>query len=271
MTNDFIKLSVSKTKTYIDCKKKFEYAYIMKLPRKEWDFHSFGKFCHKVLEDFHNLYIKGSCEKYPELNSNSPYHVAMTTFFRDAMNDYKEKMTPEAIKDCKEIISQYLQIVSKDKTKKAITNVMACEKGFELLVNGNILLNGSIDRVQIDDDNVLHVCDYKTVKNKKYLKEDWFQLLTYAYILLKEDPSLEKVRASYILLRFNFEYITAEFSREEILAVEDKIVEYGKKMLSETNFTPSPSPLCKFCDYLDSCEAGKMNVNKKLTYGEVSW
>jgi hypothetical protein len=71
-----IRLSVSKTKTFLDCKAKYKYAYIEKLPRKDWDFHIFGKFCHKVLEDFHNLYITG-CQ--------DPYHVSMNTVYKNAM------------------------------------------------------------------------------------------------------------------------------------------------------------------------------------------
>jgi len=259
---NIIKLSVSKTKTYIDCKKKFEFAYNLKLPRKEWDFHTFGKFCHKVLEDFHMVYINGSTK---------PYHEVMTNVYRDALLEYKSKMTKEAREECWTIISQYLKIMSDDKKNNSVSNVIACEKGFELLVNGNILLNGSIDRVQIDADNVLHVCDYKTVKNKKYIKDDWFQLLTYAYVLMKEDPALEKIRASYILLRYNYEYITIEFSKQEILDVEAKYIDYAHKMLTETNFTPTPSPLCRFCDFLDSCQEGKMSTNRNLKYGEVSW
>ncbi len=257
-----IRLSVSKTKTYIDCKKKFEFAYVLKLPRKEWDFHTFGKFCHKVLEDFHLAYLHGS---------DKPYHEVMTSVYREAMVEYKPKMTKEARDECFAIINQYLKMISEDKTKKSVTSVLACEKGFELLVNGNIMLNGSIDRVQMDDDNVLHVCDYKTVKNKKYLKDDFFQLLTYAFILMKEDPSLEKIRASYILLRYNFEYITVEFNKAEILAIESKYIDYANKMLTEKEFTPKPSPLCRFCDYIDSCQEGKMSTNKVLTFGAVNW
>ena len=63
--SDF-KLSVSKTKTFIDCKKKYNFTYILKMPRKEFAFHTLGKFCHKVLEDFHQLYIDGCKDPYNE-------------------------------------------------------------------------------------------------------------------------------------------------------------------------------------------------------------
>jgi putative RecB family exonuclease len=257
-----IRLSVSKTKTFLDCKAKYKYAYIEKLPRKDWDFHIFGKFCHKVLEDFHNLYITG-CQ--------DPYHVSMNTVYKNAMIEYKDKMTPEMKKECWGIINKYLKLISEDKKNNVSANVLACEKNFELLVSDKVILNGQIDRVQLDDDNVIHVCDYKTVKNKKYLKNDFFQLLTYAYVIISEDPSIEKVRTSYILLRHDFEYITTEFSVPEILAIQDQYIKYAEQMLTEKEFPPNPTALCNFCDYLNNCPEGKTKAFNQNVYGEVNW
>src|SRR6185369_16239486 len=149
-------------------------------------------------------------------------------------------------------------------------NVIAVEKRFELAVAENIILNGAIDRIEIDADNVIHVGDYKTVKNKKYLKDDFFQLLTYAFVIMSEDPSITKVRASYILLRHDFEYITTEFTKDEVLQVQDKYVEYVRQMTTEKDFKPNPTVLCNFCDYLDRCPEGKSKAFNQNIYGEVS-
>lgn len=260
--SDELRLSVSKTKTFLDCKAKFKYAYVQKLPRKDWEFHTFGKFCHKVLEDFHNAYLNGSVE---------PFNTVMSKAFKDAMIEYKAAMTPEMKKDCWKIIDQYLKIMSSDKKNNLSANVIACEKNFEFLVGGKVILNGMIDRIQIDDDGVVHVCDYKTVKNKKYLKNDFFQLLTYAFVLISEDPTIEKVRASYILLRHDFEYITTEFLVPEILKIQDKYLEYAEQILSEKEYTPNPTALCNFCDYLNMCPEGKGKSFGQNIYGEVTY
>jgi len=257
-----LRLSVSKTKTFLDCKAKFKFCYVEKLPRKDWEFHTFGKFCHKVLEDFHNLYIAGCL---------LPYNVAMTDCWKAAWLEYKDKMTPEMKKECWSIIDKYLRLVSKDKEKGLPANVISVEKRFEIPIGENIILNGAIDRIQLDADNVIHVCDYKTVKNKKYLKNDFFQLLTYAYVIITEDPSITKVRASYILLRHDFEYITTEFDRDDILKVNDKYIEYAQQMNTEKEFKPNPTVLCNFCDYLDKCPEGKSKAFNQNIYGEVSW
>jgi len=261
MTEDF-RVSVSKTKTFIDCKAKFKYCYVEKLPRKDWDFHIFGKFCHMVLEEFHKIYIEGSLV---------PYNITMGESYKKALVEYKDKMTPEMKKDCWAIIDKYLRRVSIEKNNGHPANVIAVEKRFELPVGSNIILNGAIDRIQLDDDNVIHVGDYKTSKNKKYLKDDFFQLLTYAFVIMSEDPTITKVRASYILLRHDFEYITTEFLKEEVMKVEQKYIDYVNQMVTETEFKPTPTALCNFCDYLNECVEGKAKAFNQKIYGEVSW
>lgn len=261
MADDF-RVSVSKTKTFIDCRAKYKFCYVEKLPRKDWDFHIFGKFCHMVLEEFHLAYLEG-CQ--------DPYNVKMGESYKKALLEYKDKMTPEMKKDCWTIIDNYLRRVSKEKNSGHPANVIAVEKRFELPVGKNIILNGAIDRIQIDDDNVIHVGDYKTVKNKKYLKDDFFQLLTYAFVLMSEDPTITKVRASYILLRYDFEYITTEFTKDEVMKVESKYIDYVNQMVTEKDFPANPTMLCNYCDYLNSCIPGKAKAFNQNVYGEVSW
>lgn len=255
-----LRLSVSKTKTFLDCKAKYRFAYIEKLPRKDWDFHVFGKFVHKVLEDFHRIYIEGS---------NEPFSKIMTTVYKQAMTEYKAKMTPEARKEAYEMVEGYLKLISSE--KESIKNVLSVEKNFDFHITDHVVLNGMIDRIQLDPDGVVHVCDYKTVKNKKYLKNDFLQLLTYAYVLYSEDPTLKKIRGSYILLRHKFEYITKEFTIDEVLKIKDKYEAYANQIEEERLWRPNPTPLCNFCDYLNKCEGGKSFLNKGSHYGETSW
>lgn len=257
-----LRLSVSKTKTFLDCARKFKFAYVEKLPRKDWDFHVFGKFCHKVLEDFHMAYIQGTTE---------PFNKEMSKAFRTAQAEYKEQMTPEMTKDCFAIIQQYLKIITQDKKNNISANVLDVEMKFDFAVGDKVILNGMIDRVQLDDDGIIHVCDYKTVKNKKYLKNDFFQLLTYAYVMLNQNPDLKKIRASYILLRHDFEYITTEFDVPEILTIKDKYTKYALDIMAEQEYKPNPTALCNFCDYQTLCPEGNSKSYGKNTYGEMNW
>ena len=257
-----LRLSVSKTKTFLDCKKKYEFTYIQKLPRKSQDFHVLGKLIHKALEDFHEYYLNGCTD---------PYNVSMTKAFKAGLEEFKSEMTPKIKKDAFDMINQYLKLVSEDQRKGTSANILSVERGFEILVDGKIVLNGAIDRIQLDPDGVVHVVDYKSTKNKKYLMNDFFQLLTYSYFIVTEDPSIEKVRASYMLMRHNFEYVTTEFSLDEILAVKDKFLNYAKEIQSEQEFAPNPTPLCSYCDHLNLCPEGKGKAFNANIFGEVNW
>lgn len=259
-----LSLSVSKVKTFKDCKAKFRFAYVEKLPRKEWDFHIFGKFLHEILENFHKILI---------IDPAKAIHVVMTDCFAASSENWKGKITDEQKKESMGILSTYLKMLNEEVQSGTAPVFMEAEKDFYIDIDGKILLNGYIDRIQIDPDGVLHVADYKTTQNKKYLKKDFFQLLTYAFVMCLKDPNLQKVRTSYILLRHNFEKIIKEFTREEIMAVESEFLAYADSITSEKLYRAKTSPLCNYCDYLESCEAGKSFVNKDdiTKFGETSW
>ena len=158
-------------------------------------------------------------------------------------------------------------IITKEKNK---CNIIACEKNFDFYIDKNIKLNGMIDRIQIDDDGIIHVGDYKTTKNKKFLQDDDFQLLTYAYhIITNEDTSAKKIRGSYILLRHNFENLTFEFTKSKILNIKDQYIKYANQILSEKNYDPNANRLCEYCSFLNVCEEGKKHSN--IFNGETTW
>lgn len=260
-----INLSVSKVKTFLSCKKKYKYQYIDKLPRKDQDFFTFGSFCHNVLELFHNEYIKG-CDL--------PYNITLSKSYKESYIKYKDKMTEDMKKECWELFNNYLKLISNLKKTNSSPNIISCEKKFNLDIkynNKNINLIGAIDRIDIDDDNIINVCDYKIIKNKSFLKNDDFQLLTYAYALLQESPLIEKIRASYILLRHNFEKFSFVFTKDKILKVKDKYIDYATKIESESEYEPTVNKLCAYCDYIDICKDGKNYINPSMNFGKIEW
>ena len=272
-TSDFLKLSVSKVKTFKSCKAKFFFSYIKKLPKKEWEFQVFGSFLHEVLERFEQSILDG-CKDADNL--------ILTKVFKDTLNGepfkdspkedmtvWKDKLKPEQKTECKEILSNFLELRKVQKLNNSLPTVIQTEKPFNINLDGKILLNGYIDLLQRDVDGVLHVADYKTSKDSKYLKKDFMQLKTYAYALCLEDPTLEKVRASYVMLRQNFNLITIEFTREDVMSSEDEFLEFAKEIEDEKLYRPTTSPLCKYCDYLNHCDDGKRKVG--ISFGETDW
>ena len=245
------RLSVSKSKTFDDCKRKFKYNYLDKLPRKEWDHFVFGSFNHKYLEDFHEDLLQ-----HPERESS--WNDRLDVAWSSAVDEFKD-MKPDQIEEARGIFNCYKEILEED----GLPDIVSVEEPFVIELDGQVLLNGFIDRVQMDPDGIIHVGDYKTTKNKKYMT-DFFQLETYAYALMTKDPSIKKVRASYIMLRHEFDYITEEFTREEIMGkIAQKFIQYKKDIEEEKTWRANPQFLCKFCDFTDHCEEGTSFLIKR--------
>lgn len=250
-SNVELTISVSKAKTFDDCKAKYKFCYIEKLPRISRDFHIFGMFLHKILESFHLILLEDDLKK-------DNWKDELNTAWDSSYIEYHNQITEEQCTEAKLIINQYRDIIIKD----GLPNVIGVEKPFYININDKLLLNGFIDRIQLDPDGVIHVADYKTTKDKRYLK-DFFQLITYCYALMLEDTSIKHIRASFILLRHNFKYITKEFSRDEVKIVAEKFLQYQTNIADEKLWRPNPQFLCKYCDYLEFCASGKNYLNKK--------
>lgn len=260
-----LSISVSKAKTYDTCKAKFKYQYIQKLPKKEWEHLTFGTFMHAVLERFHKAVIE---------NSDCNWEDELKNAWAESVKEFKDKLTGEQKLEAGPLVKEYRDLLR----ESGLPKVIKVEDPFNIIIENDevsIYLNGFIDRTQIDEDGVLHVADYKTTKDLKYLKKDFFQLKVYAFVLMLADPSLEKVRCSYIGLRHNFKFITKEYGREIIDEVAEKLIQYAKEISEEKMWRPQPQPLCKYCDFQDVCKAGerylvKIGV-KDRKVGQISW
>jgi putative RecB family exonuclease len=256
-------LSHSKVKVFKECPSKYKFNYMDRFPKKDWEHHVFGKFLHLILENFFKKKIEGSTEQN---------HVLMTECFKIGVDFYKDKLLAPQKEEAKQIISKYLKLLAEKNINPP--NVIGAETHFWIDIDGKVLLNGFIDREQIDSDNVLHVADYKTTKEKKYVKNDFSQLRLYAFVKCIQDPSIERVRTSYIMLRHNFEALVKEFTRDEVLSVEDDLLKCAQEIAEEKLWRPNPNNLCRFCDYLDHCPEGKKSMGIKepnFNVGEVDW
>lgn len=248
-------LSVSKLKTFDEdsggCRKKFKYSYIDKLPRIDRDFHIFGKYLHQVLENFHQELLE-----HPDRSED--WHTVMKQAWDAAYNEYSGQLTGLQVKEAQVIVDEYKEILEEE----GLPEVIGVEKEFYINLNNKVLLNGFIDRIQSDPDGIIHVADYKTTKDPKYLK-DFFQLMTYCYALCMEDESIKRIRASFILLRHKFDYITQEYTRDEVIEVAEKFLKTAYAIEEEKLWRPNPQFLCKYCDYIEHCREGRDYLVKR--------
>lgn len=246
--------SVSKIKTFNTCPSKFKYSYIDRLPKKTWDHTTLGKFAHHVLEYFHQKRIEGDVRPDNELMRES---------FQDGCREYQENLKRDQKQQVHQWMVQYLGILAQGRKNNTLPDVLEVEEEFYIDIAEKVLLMGFIDVIQMDPDGVLHVADYKTSKSSRFLKKDDFQLKTYAYVKCLQDPSLEKIRCSYIMLKLDFEYVTFEFDRAEVMEMEKVFLKEAETIQAEKLFRPEPSPLCPYCDFLEACDEGREFVEQK--------
>jgi putative RecB family exonuclease len=260
---EMLSLSVSRVKCFDTCKKQYYFQYIEKLPSKDWQHLTLGKMVHEALEKFHRVLIA---------DQSLPYNKVMTESFNSALKTFASSLSEESKTESIEILSKYIKVLSEQKKKDSLPKFLSVEKNFYIGVDDTLLINGFIDRVDMCQDGMIKVADYKTTKDKKYL-QDPFQLMTYAYTLFLADPSLKKMRGSYILLRHNFQEITTEFDRDTVIeTVEKKFIDYAAKIRSEKLWRPNPQFLCKFCSFLDHCPEGKQQQGIiDSTHGKIDW
>lgn len=256
-TLNLFSLSVHKLKMFYECAGKYKFCYKDKLPRVEKDFLVFGKFLHLVFETFHRKIMD-------DPNLSNDWENVLQDSWNIAFKEYEKDLIKEQKPDEANLIEEAQKIVNiyKDNLlKEGLPNVIAVEKLFYINIDNKILVQGAIDRIQLDPDGILHVVDYKTTKDVKYLK-DYFQLMTYCYSLIIEDESIQKIRASFLALKNNCALLTKEFSRDDILEIAEKFIKCFYDIEDEKLFRPNPNFLCMFCDYLDHCPQGMKFIKK---------
>jgi RecB family exonuclease len=233
-----IKLSASSTKTFEQCRRKYYYTYIEKLPKKDWGHLRLGTFCHRVLEIFHKQWL---------LDKNLNLAELIGCCFAQARTE-KEGigMSSDQLDAAKDMLQEYLYSVEKN----GMPNTLSVEDNFVLNV-GNYVLRGFIDRLDVDKDGIFHIVDYKTTKNEKYL--DDFQLLVYGMAIKNKYPDMDRFRGSYVLLKKGSKMITTDFNLSDIVKCEKKILEFGKNIEEEKKWEKTPTQLCNWCDFYDTC------------------
>ena len=237
-----INLSPSRVGTYQQCARKYYYNYIQHLPTKDWPHFDLGHLVHGALEFFHEEFRKdGSDVNLRRLMKNS------FKAQRDKME--KEKvLSDETLLEARDLLSDYLNSIE---NKGIGSTIISLEKKFRIPLNDNVYVNGILDRLDVDNDGTYHIKDYKTNKNKKYMKP--FQLCVYGIYMLNKYPDIDHFRASYIMMRFGGKYISYDFNRSDVQKCKIDLIQYADRIAEEKKWTPKQSKLCDWCDFKSTC------------------
>lgn len=261
--------SFTQLKAYETCPLQYKFAHILYIPTKGNAVFSFGRTIHTTMQRFYSLakdrskasqvslFDSGSTGESSYAKKNAKYVKELVSkkelieiYEKNWIEDwYKSKeQLDQYFKKGKKILREYYDLIPDEQIPPKYV-----EKDFHLKI-GEYTLKGRIDRIDEVEDGKIEIIDYKTgtLRDESTLTpEDKEQLLIYQLAVervFKEKPK----RLSY--------YYVEENKKVSFLGDENELNTLEKNIISEidairnSDFSPTPSFKCKFCDFNSICE-----------------
>lgn len=238
-----LRLSFSRVDTYRTCPLKFRFSYVDDLPGQPSPHLSWGSTIHKVLEKWWD-------QKLPTPPPLQTLHQALYDNWDDeGFAGMTREQKLEWYTHARAVLAQHHA-----RFAARYRPAVATEEWFEVDVDDDIVLVGSIDHVERTSSGGLGIVDWKTNRKAKPRGQvaSSLQLAIYALAartLWGQDPE-------WVALDFVVPGVRVTVGRDEIdvdgaLAT---IREVSNKIRAEV-FDPSPTRLCDWCDYRALCPA----------------
>jgi len=138
-------------------------------------------------------------------------------------------------------------------TQRLDIRPLMLEKFHEAPVTKDLILNGRIDRIDRLEDGSLHVIDYKTGSMREPV--DNFQLMLYT-LILSMTVTYPVLTVSYLYLAEG-EWQTFPVLDDDVDDAKGAVINIANQIEQETEYPEVTGPLCKYCDFLEICEAGR--------------
>ncbi len=249
------RFSYSQLNVYESCPRKYEYAYVLRIPTKGNASTAFGTTVHNTLKDFYTL-LQRSKESLGGI-VQPPTKVDLLTFYEKnwVRNGYESKKQEDIRKSGgRKIMEQYFEkVYSPDE------NPLRLEGSFSVHF-GDVVFSGKIDRIDLVNsrEGIQEVCivDYKTgsEKSASEIKKD-LQLALYA-LVAEEKFGLKVVGAKYIFIETGTA-VEVNVSQERREDAKRKLIE-SIESVKKGNFKATPGFICRFCDFNSICEYAEL-------------
>ena len=247
--------SHSRLSTFEQCSLKYKYAYIDKVEteivRTVETF--MGDLVHQTLE---KLYKDLKFQKLNELKDLIHfYNDLWKKHWVDGILIVKDDYTEDNYRLMGEkMISDYYKHYHPfDQTR-----TIGLETQEFLDLNDKYKIHVRIDRLASPEEGVYEIHDYKTnshLKTQEQLDQDR-QLAVYAMGVKKMFPDAKEVVLVWHFLAFDKE-MRSYRTPEQLDNLKKEILSLISKVESETEFSPSPSALCDYCEFKTICPLWK--------------
>ena len=263
--------SHSKLSTFEQCKLKYKFRYIDNIiPDIEKTIEShLGKMVHDTLEWLYIQVKKGGIPSVDEVIVN--YSENWKKDYEEEIPIIRKEMTAKDYfnKGVQYLINYYL------KHKPFDDNTIAVEKHiiFNLDKEGKYKIRGFIDRLVYNlRTKEYEVHDYKTsnrLPKQEVLDKDR-QLALYSIAIKEMFGEEKKVVLIWHYLSFNKRF-QSKRTDAQLKELKEETLNLINEIESTTEFTPTKSPLCHWCEYKPICPAwGNKPPARQLTLEEYS-
>ncbi len=254
------KFSFSQLEAYSNCPLQYKFNFLLRIPVPEKPALSFGRTMHSALKDLflHTIYgMKAQSALFePATDTGAPPRPTIAQAFAifdkhwsdSGYMDKRER--DEYRKKGREILKGLIARMESE----GWPETRFLEKSFTVRI-GSHYFKGAIDRIDRISETEVGIVDYKTGQPKDDLEfENKRQLILYK-VAVEQGMGMKAGKLSYYYLENN---TPVSFSAgEKDIARLFEFIDKNVRGIESCDFTPSPGPLCKYCDFKDICEFRK--------------
>jgi len=236
---------------YEACPRKYEYAYVLKVPQKPNPALSFGITVHNTFKDFYSL-LKQSQTGLEGITQEPTKKDLLELYEKNwvGMGYESSKQEKERKEEGVGIMENYFDKVYSPKEKP-----LRLEESFDVHL-GDTVFVGKIDRIDLEKreegTTEVTIVDYKSGREKSAsdVKDD-LQLPLYA-LFAQQKLGFTVVKAQYVYVETG-KVLEVDISQERRELAKEKLIEVIE-LVKKAQFEPTPGYLCRYCDYNSICE-----------------
>ena len=238
-----IRLSFTRIDAYRNCPRRFRFTYLDRLPSRPSPHLSFGTSLHAALEAFHDRQLPGR---------PSEEELLEALYAGWDQRGFAELPREEQLayyRHAQQVLRRYHA-----RGEPADRHTVATEAWFEVPFEYQAVVVGSIDRIDLDDADQLHVVDYKTGRRARPRSEVAGSLQLALYALACQH--LYGRLPATVSLDFVVPDVTVTVALEELdLDAARATVLETAAAIRTAAFPTTPNRLCDWCDHRAICPA----------------
>jgi putative RecB family exonuclease len=247
--------SHSRLASFEDCRRKFQYRYVLKIPTDTSSIEAFvGKQVHDVLERLYRSVAEGRVPSLPKVIAR------YDQLFRDAYLPKKIRIvrSENPVEFYRELGEHCLVNYYHEHYPFEGGQTIGIEERvlFDLgkLDGEPVRLQGFVDRIDRARDGTIEIHDYKTsarVPSQSQLDQDRQLALYQIGVAERFDPD----RPFRLVWRFVRKGITRTSTRTlgQLDDLRHETLDLVRRVRSETEFPTTPGPLCRWCEFSERC------------------